>query len=174
MPDVRAKPIADIVFSKQVSQAVNHVTAIRSPTKQEQSEFYMKLAQVNKPKLSVVLSVQPEHCKLFVPATRSSKYPAVLITIYDTAMISASHDDVSMKCETIYSTYSVTESQIMNLERDTRQQSNTKLWFAHRARRVTASVLKQSLHTNFEKPSISLIRKLCYPLTSCFHSTATK
>ena len=168
-----AKPLADIAFSSKSSQS-SSVVSIPSPMLQEQSAFYDKLARVKAMKLPATLSVQPEHCRLFVPAARLAKYPVALNTFYDTDMVSAQEDDVRTKCENVFSSYSATETQIRNLERDTRQQSNSKLWFAHRAGRVTASILKQCLGTNSDKPSISLVRRVCYPLACSFHSAATK
>ena len=49
------------------------------------------------------------------------------------------------------------------IERGTRSQSHSRLWFTYRAGRVTASKMKSVCHTNPGKPSQSLIKTICYP-----------
>ena len=60
----------------------------------------------------------------------------------------------------------------MNLEELTRLQSKCHLWGIHRAGRITASNMKSVLCTSCDKPSLSLIKKLCYPEVYKFSNAA--
>ena len=59
------------------------------------------------------------------------------------------------------------------LSESTKLQSKCKLWTIHRAGRVTASNFKAAVSTNAGNPSISLIKKLCYPEACRFSNAAT-
>ncbi|CAG9770080.1 unnamed protein product [Ceutorhynchus assimilis] len=49
------------------------------------------------------------------------------------------------------------------IEIETRQQSKCNSWFTHRLGRITASLFKKCCRTKIDKPSISLIKRICYP-----------
>jgi len=57
----------------------------------------------------------------------------------------------------------VSAEQAENLEKATKMQSITRLWFRYRARRITASRFKAAVSTNADQPSRSLIKAICYP-----------
>ena len=78
-----------------------------------------------------------------------------------------------MKCEEAFNNLAVTGEQAQALEKATRGQSLSKLWFQHRAGRITASMLKFSVHTDITQPSQSLIKKICYQESYKFSSQAT-
>ena len=48
------------------------------------------------------------------------------------------------------------------------------MWFQHRAGKVTASNFKSAAHTSGLKPSLSLIKRICYPEEYSFSTEATK
>ena len=58
------------------------------------------------------------------------------------------------------------------VERETRSQSHSRLWFTYRAGRVTASKMKSVCHTNPGKPSQSLIKTICYPEEFSFYTVS--
>lgn len=68
----------------------------------------------------------------------------------------------------------LTPSQVQAVERATRSQSASRIWFRQRAGRITASKLKQVLRTNPQQPSKSLIKAICYPEAYRFTSAATR
>ena len=76
---------------------------------------------------------------------------------------------VNMKCS-----LKVTKEQSTCLEANTREQSGSKLWFTHRAGRITASNFKAAAVTNSCMPSQSLISRLYYPENHKFSTTATR
>lgn len=63
---------------------------------------------------------------------------------------------------------------VRKLEEATKGQASNKLWFLHRAGRITASQFKAVCHTNPIMPSQSLIKKICYPEAMKFSNEATK
>lgn len=67
----------------------------------------------------------------------------------------------------------ITKEQCEKIELLTRNQSKSNLWFKHRAGRITASVLRSACHTSVNKPSISLIKKICYPKEYKIETEAT-
>ncbi|XP_051981796.1 uncharacterized protein LOC127643204 [Xyrauchen texanus] len=64
-------------------------------------------------------------------------------------------------------------SQVQAVERATRSQSASRIWFRQRAGRITASKLKQAIKTNPQQPSKSLIKAICYPEAYRFTTAAT-
>ena len=66
---------------------------------------------------------------------------------------------------------SCSKEQAVNVEESTREQRNSKVWTKMRAGRITASNFHQICHTSPAKPSLSLIKQICYG--SNFQSAAT-
>ncbi len=61
--------------------------------------------------------------------------------------------------------------EIIQVEKVTRAQSQSKTWFDQRAGRITASRMHRVVHTSRSSPSLSLIKTICYP--EIFSSKAT-
>ena len=57
----------------------------------------------------------------------------------------------------------VTPAMVDRLEQVTREQSQSRNWFRFKTGRITASWLKQVLHTDPHQPSLSLLKSVCYP-----------
>lgn len=67
-----------------------------------------------------------------------------------------------------------TSPEMCNLiERETKSQNKSKLWYKYRAGRVTASRMRAVCHTNLADPSQSLIKSICYPEAFQFTTKAT-
>lgn len=56
----------------------------------------------------------------------------------------------------------------------TKMQNKSKEWFNQRAGRITASIFKRVCNTSVSKPSLSLVKSICYPLKVQFKSKATE
>lgn len=67
----------------------------------------------------------------------------------------------------VNSSTTVTPEKVKMVKEKTKDQSGSKLWFQQRAGHVTASRLKNVLHTK-----ILLLISICYCELSCFHSKA--
>jgi hypothetical protein len=68
----------------------------------------------------------------------------------------------------------VTVDQCDNLEKYTKDQAKSKMWFRYCAGRVTASNFKLAVKTNLTNPSQSLITSVCYPESRKFYSKTTR
>ena len=77
----------------------------------------------------------------------------------------------SSKADEVFKEMSCSKEQAVNVEESTREQRNSKVWTKMRAGRITASNFHQICHTNPAKPSLSLIKPICYG--SNFQSAAT-
>ena len=82
--------------------------------------------------------------------------------------------EILKACEALYDTVyiTITPEQVNMVELKTRGQSKCKLWYEQRAGHITASVLQKVLHTDFSKPSVSLLKSICYPHATKFFSDA--
>ena len=78
------------------------------------------------------------------------------------------------QCSIVFDCLSVTPDQVLNLEKQTREEAKSNLWHKYRAGRVTASKFKQASLSDPANPSIALIKSICYPETIKFHSNATR
>lgn len=70
--------------------------------------------------------------------------------------------------------FKITKEQQLQVLQHTIQQSNSQDWFKFRAGRITSSNFKSACSTSLEKPSLSLIKSICYPLAVKFNSRYTK
>ena len=68
----------------------------------------------------------------------------------------------------------LTLEECQAIEKETRKQANSKVWFQQRAGRITASQMKSACHTNPSKPSKSLVKTVCYPEEHKFSTAATR
>lgn len=68
---------------------------------------------------------------------------------------------------------SYSHDEIDFIERKTRSQSSSKLWYRFRAGRVTGSVFKSVCRTPILSPSKYLILKICFPEKYIFNTVAT-
>lgn len=98
----------------------------------------------------------------------------VLSELFDENYINAEEEELKAKCETVFDELSVTEEEVKNCELDTRTQANCKQWFRLRAGRITASKIKAACRTSLDKPSLSLVKDICYPMTKSFSNSATQ
>ena len=94
----------------------------------------------------------------------------VLTDLLDPACINEQFSVVEEKCKIVE--IKVTSDQAITVEKETRVQSNCKAWFRFRSGRVTASRIKSACRTNLEKPSVSLIKAVCYPEATRFSNAA--
>ena len=74
-------------------------------------------------------------------------------------------------CETME--ISITCEMAQSVEKATKDQSSSRLWFKYRAGRITASRMKAVCSTDPAHPAQSLIKTICYPEEHIFTSKAT-
>ena len=67
----------------------------------------------------------------------------------------------------------VTKEMSELVEKETRLQSKSSLWYKYRAGRITSSSIKAVCHTDSTNPSQSLVKSICYPEEFAFTSKQT-
>ena len=144
--------------------------SIPKSTDSDLATFHNEMSQgLGKP---VVLSLMAEYNDSYVPETESGVLPKPLTELHDPTAMEMAYNDLLTKCEDIYETVSFTFNQAVMVEERTREQSKCRAWFEQRAGRITASKLREALHTNHFQPSVSLIKAICYPEQHKFTSSA--
>ncbi|XP_054928517.1 uncharacterized protein [Dermacentor andersoni] len=135
-------------------------TKAPAPTKEEWNSFFGHL--LNSGHRPVVVSTDPTYSDMYVPAARACN-GADLRRLYDRSAQSLSYDQLARHCSVVYSKLQISDDAVSSIEARTRQQSMSTRWFAYRAGRITASTLYDVCHTRLEVPSISLLKRICYP-----------
>lgn len=112
--------------------------------------------------------VQPYATQL---AQKESIVLPSVFNIFDPNNIQKSYPELMKMAKVL--NISLSEEQVNSIEVATRKQSENNNWYIQRAGRITASKFKSVCKTNQCKPSLSLIKSICYPTKMIFHSKAT-
>ncbi len=151
--------IANINFKKKPKEVKPWVPRPPGLSDDEEKSLYERLkATGTKP---AVLSLIPGYAKEYTP--KSITLPKSFQSFYDKKFDTLSGPELADKCESIYSQLSFTKEQIKQIAEFTTEQSKSKLWYSQRAGKISASKAKACVSTSVQKPSISLIRSVCYP-----------
>ena len=89
--------------------------------------------------------------------------PITVSSFYMDDKVNSTYSELVNAAHTVMSSYKVSDEEIHNLQEETQLQSKCRLWSIYRAGRITASNFKPAVQTDPDKPSISLVKKLCYP-----------
>ncbi|KAH8025144.1 hypothetical protein HPB51_003986 [Rhipicephalus microplus] len=119
----------------------------------------------------VLLSVHSTYAADFVPV--AMRFPQAILT--NLSKDEAPRTDAALRehCVEVMRTLSI-ELQVTTLvEAETREQAKSTKWFAFQAGRITASNAKAVRRTSIPSPSISLLKKVCYPQETQFWSPQT-
>ena len=155
--------------NKTSSKAISKLN-LRELTEDQQEDFYQKLSLLKHQ--PVVLAVHHKYNDPFKPKSTTKQLPLPISSFYDKNKVNLSLEELIVLGIAIKNSYKITDNDAMNLEELTRLQSKCHLWGIHRAGRITASNLKSVLCTSCDKPSLSLIKKLCYPEVYKFSNAA--
>ena len=140
------------------------------PTDTDLSVLHSQLSTTSgKP---VMLSHTEGFSDPYIPTARLPNFPKSLTELFDPNTIALAYPELLQKCDEVYDNLFITADQAELVERHTRKQSSSRVWFQQRAGRVTASKLKNVLSTNISQPSTSLIKSICYPDKQRFTSAA--
>ena len=156
---------------KQTQKSIKAAAGLKEPTEEEQEDFYLKLSKLQHN--ASILAIHQKFNKPFLPASQTKSLPKTVTSFADPNGITMTYDELIKVSMSIKDSYRVSADESRNLEECTQLQSKCKLWGSHRAGRVTASNFKAIIKTKVEDPSRSLLKRLCYPETCTFFSTAT-
>ncbi|XP_037505679.1 uncharacterized protein LOC119382008 [Rhipicephalus sanguineus] len=132
---------------------------ISAPSPTELKELYAAFNTTGV--VPAIFSLLPDYCERFQePVQRTVAH---LRDLYSDTHAADDLETLVAKADTFMSTFIVSEETVKSVEARTKDQSRSRDWFLHRAGRVTASVMKNVCCTSVLKPSISLLKGICYP-----------
>lgn len=162
--------IKSVSGSKSLNTTVKTISVRKydhmRPSNDDAAHFYSNLACASAD--CAILSLISEHNSVFVPPVRALR---LLSSYFCTDYMTLSLEDLLIISKQL--SIEVTQSECVQVEQETRQQSRQLAWFDYRAGRVTASRLYAVCHTSVVKPSVSLLKSVCYPKQYSFRSAAT-
>ena len=121
-----------------------------------------------------VLSLIDPHSDAYVPTSLKPHLPPSLSELRDKNMIIAGFHEILQALEKLPDKFNITKDQKAAVEKETREQSSSRLWFRMRCGRITAFRFKSVCRTDPVCPSLSLIMGICHPDLSKFATNATK
>lgn len=139
-------------------------------TTQEEIDDFFKSISESKTK-PAILSVISDYSKDYIPK-ELKQLPKPLTFLFREENAKMSFQELLILCQG--AEISITADDCHNIEVETKAQASSRVWFEQRAGRITASKFKSACHTNPEKPSISLVKAICYPAAHQFSSAATR
>ena len=154
--DIAGVKIKDVIFYKAKKKSATSSKGSTGLTNQSQTELLEKLSSLPQKDQPVVLSTFADFAKPFfhkAPIPNIPKLPKSLRELYSPTFKSEDFDRVYQE--------NISAADKDFIERSTRAQANSLAWHTVRVGRMTASVAHSVLHTNEEKPSRSLILKIC-------------
>ncbi|KAJ1522463.1 hypothetical protein ONE63_001653 [Megalurothrips usitatus] len=119
---------------------------------------------------AAILRIVPEFADDY--AIPCVELPLALGDLFDLKYTNLSYDELVLEARDIFASgrIKITLEQTKLIERRTRKQSLSIVWKTLRAGLVTASVMYSLLHTDIEDPSITLIKRCCYPFDKGYMS----
>ncbi|KAH3717963.1 uncharacterized protein LOC127855462 [Dreissena polymorpha] len=144
---------------------------IPAPTTEELNDFFSALKLSGKK--PAVLSIVPGFSDDYVPVVKKVHLPKLLNGLRNKDWDHLYDEEIRDKCCSIFPNICVTDEEVINCEKLTKEQSYSNIWFDLRAGRITASNMKAVCRTDESNPSKSLIKKICYPHDK-FSNNATK
>lgn len=145
---------------------------VRVPTKEEISILLCKLTEMPGNPAGILLVT--ENSSNFIPAALKITLPKPIGSLFKIDLMGSTLSELIQKSNELYSQISVTVEQQEAISSLTANQSDSKNWFRYRAYRITASKFKSVLRTSIDKPSLSLIKQICYPEAFQFANEATR
>ena len=156
---MEAVPLYDIIFKKP-KKADFHLPSTRAQqhadiTFENASPFLQKLTETNP--TAVIFTVTNPRPN---PPTPRPSLPIPFSSLYNPEYTNLSHTELATKCGEILQNITVSQEESTNVEELTRNQSLSTKWFKYREGRLTASNFYDICHTNIQRPSVSLIKRI--------------
>ncbi|CAN7941855.1 unnamed protein product [Ixodes pacificus] len=184
-PGTQYKWLRDIDFSSSkrkkrqmdgINQRLNaevvppsHPVVPHAPTEEELRIFHSRLSGAGA--VPALFMVHPQYSGRFEPPCR--REPSLLRNLLCAEARSEDLPALVSRTDKVLAELVVSEEMVTNVEKSTRAQSKCAKWYSYRAGRITASVMKSVCSTSVTQPSISLLKKICYPEQNTFTSAAT-
>ena len=176
MQEIPYLQLCDIDFSapkrhcaQTTSPSASSTSKIAPPMQTEMQDFFSSIAKEQDEK-SIILSVIQPYNDDF--AHSCDHLPPLLQNIFRSAYLEFEFTQLLTLTDS-HLHYEVTLAMVDHLLDLTKAQHKSKSWFQYRAGRITASRFRQVLHTDPHKPSLSLLKSICYPKIHKFSTKAT-
>lgn len=143
---------------------------IPAPTKAEIEQCFAAVAKAGT--MPALFMLHEEYSALYEQP--QEKEPVILRNLTCEEATSEDLSALVRRAEVFLKEMVITEEMVQHVEATTREQSKCAKWFAYRAGRVTASVMKCVCSTSLSQPAISLLKRICYPENNNFSSAATE
>ena len=134
------------------------------PSDEKKKDLLTKLSKANK--MPVVLHSFTPFADAFIPKFKPAervKAPASLRRLYSAGNCILTQQELSILAEREIANMGLSQREIDYVYERTLKQSGSMLWYETRVGRITASTAHCVLHTDMNKPSKSLIKKICGP-----------
>nr|XP_054928796.1 uncharacterized protein LOC129385755 [Dermacentor andersoni] len=161
--------IINSTITAHVTPSSHRLLSIPAATDAELEQCFSAIADAGV--TPALFTLHEKYSSLFHPPR--AKEPLLLRTLMCEEAASEDLPALVSRAEEFLKEMVITEDMVQHVEAVTREQSKCAKWFAFRAGRVTASVMKSVCRTNVDYPSISLLRRICYPEKNKFSSEAT-
>ena len=150
---VKKRKLDDAINHESINQNESQTTPHRlpalTPGSKAVDEFYEELSECGtKP---AILSLVDKYSPSYVPKSFLDKIPQPLPLLYQPEHMELEYHKLLKECESVK--IQISEEMALAVEKETRSQSKSKLWFKFRAGRVTASRMKAVCHTDSSNPS---------------------
>ncbi len=147
---------------------------IRIPTEADKKKLLGKSAEMPGRPAGVLL-ISPDHSENFVPEPMKVPLPKPLGQLFRKEFIGLSLQElIDISAQKVIPEVKITPSQASMIASLSISQTESKWWNRYRAYRVTASIFLAVLRTSLTTPSISLIKRICYPEAAKFSNDATR
>ncbi|XP_076314943.1 uncharacterized protein LOC143227375 [Tachypleus tridentatus] len=148
------------VTTKKKKLTKQSTTAPAYPPMTEEEVKACYLAIQNTGVKSGFLSLTKDYARHYVPAAVSVPLPQPLTLLRRHNPISV--EELNQVCDDIFTSLTISVEEATALEKLTRQQWKSRLWYDHRADRITASKFKAACRTSVANPFKSLLKQICY------------
>jgi len=101
--------------------------SVLPPSEEEKDKLYQQLNSCQKK--SCILRVLPNYCDTFKPRVMDNKFPLLMPSFYKQENEALSYSELVAESEIILSSIHITETQISNVEKETRGQCTNNNWF---------------------------------------------
>ena len=172
VPPLRAVdmvPIQKMEFTKEAKPG--QTLSQNTVSVMEQAEMVSLLRKLQD------VGVSPVICRIMEPfasemvSSEPHNLPRGLGTWFDESFCNKPYEELIIATKNM--NINITTEEVKIIEENTRNQSKSSLWFKYRAGRITASQFKFVCRTSLEKPSLTVLKSICYPEKVLFHSKAT-
>ena len=135
----------------------------------QKQQFYTKLHQAGMD--CAILGITSGFCERFIPSVAEIR--AALFNFYHEKYEQLFCYELIDDRVKEYMKININTNEVQLIEKKTREQSKSELWYRARSGVITASNFRACCHTDIAEPSKSLIMKICYPSKSRFSTEAT-